>query len=134
MRKSFLVQAAILGALAVIAGAFGAHGLKSLATAGELEIFETAVRYQFLHVFALVTAGILYREFPGRWMLFSGRCFFYGILLFSGSLYLITGLELKAVSIPVLVGILTPIGGLLLIAGWILVAIALIRSGGRSSH
>ncbi|HUX85045.1 MAG TPA: DUF423 domain-containing protein [Chitinophagaceae bacterium] len=134
MRKSFLIQAAVLGALAVMAGAFGAHGLKSILSAEELSVFETAVRYQMLHVFALLAAGILYREFPGRWMVFSGRCFFYGILLFSGSLYLITGLELNAVSIPLLVGLSTPLGGLLLIAGWILLAIALGRSGAGSNR
>ena len=90
MNKSFLITAALLGALSVILGAFGAHALKSKIPADALEIFETSVRYQFYHVFALLAVGILAQYFPGNFITWSGRLFIAGIILFCGSLYLLT--------------------------------------------
>ena len=89
MHKIFLRIAAILGALSVILGAFAAHGLKQVLSADQLQVFETAVRYQFYHVFALLAAGILYAAFPGKFMKWAGYLFIAGMILFSGSLYLL---------------------------------------------
>lgn len=128
MHKFFIQSASVLGALAVTLGAFGAHALKRVAPEAVVNIFETGVRYQFYHVFALVIAGILYRDFSNKWMLWAGNFFITGILLFSGSLYILT--YLKAFARPGLdwVGIITPFGGLAFIAGWVCMFIALYKT------
>jgi uncharacterized membrane protein YgdD (TMEM256/DUF423 family) len=87
MHQGFLKTAAILGALSVALGAFAAHSLKQLLPLEILQTFETAVRYQFYHVLALLATGILYKEFPVKLMKWAGYSFAAGILLFSGSLY-----------------------------------------------
>lgn len=119
MHKGFLKTGAILGAITVALGAFGAHSLKKLVSTQALEIFETGIRYQFLHVFAIIIVGILFKEFPNKLMIWAGRLFVVGILLFSGSLFFLT--ILKGFVIPgyAWVGPITPIGGLCFIVGWI---------------
>ncbi|HVZ96552.1 MAG TPA: DUF423 domain-containing protein [Chitinophagaceae bacterium] len=118
MHKGFLKVAAVMGALTVALGAFGAHGLRGHISDFALSIFETAVRYQFYHVFALLASGILFKEFPDNLIRWSGRLFIAGIILFSGSLYLLT--YFKAAVIPGYdwIGAITPIGGISFIAGW----------------
>lgn len=125
MHTFFLKTAVLLGALSVAAGAFGAHALKQMLNDKYLAIFETAVRYQFYHVFALIAVGILFRDFPNSYLVWSGRLFCFGILIFSGSLYLMTLLEAMGQHGFKWLGAITPIGGLCLIAGWILLAIGL---------
>lgn len=127
MNRSFLVVAAVLGALSVMLGAFGAHALKSKLPVDALEIFETAVRYQFYHVFALLAAGMLAQYFPGSLITWSGRLFIAGIILFSGSLYLLTYFKAAGNQQMNWLGAITPVGGLCFIGGWILVAIAIIK-------
>ena len=119
MHKGFLQTAALLGALSVALGAFGAHGLKKIVPPETITTFETGVRYQFYHVFALLTVAILYDKFAADWMRYAGICFIIGIILFSGSLYILTAL--KATNTVGLTGIgaITPFGGLFLIAGWV---------------
>src|SRR5690625_1405723 len=117
MHKSYLIIAALFGALAVALGAFGAHGLKSVTTPDVVEIYETAVRYQFYHTFALLAVGILYIWFPGKLISLSGLFFIIGVVLFSGSLYLITFLKAADKVISPAIGVITPIGGLFFIAG-----------------
>ena len=126
MHKGFIQSAALLGALSVALGAFAAHGLKKILTADELQVFETAVRYQFYHVFALLAAGILYAAFPGRQMQWSGYLFIAGIILFSGSLYLLCYVKHNALSYE-WVGAVTPFGGLSFIAGWLMLFAAVFR-------
>ena len=123
MLTSFLRIAAILGALAVVLGAFGAHALKNIVPPRALEIFETGVRYQFYHVFALALAGILYQYFPNKFTYWSGYCFISGIILFSGSLYLLTYAAATNSTAFRWVGPVTPLGGLLFIGGWVLLAL-----------
>jgi uncharacterized membrane protein YgdD (TMEM256/DUF423 family) len=127
MNKSFLIIAALLGALSVMLGAFGAHTLKSKLPVDALEIFETAVRYQFYHVFALLAAGMLAQYFPGTLINWSGRLFIAGIILFSGSLYLLTYFKASGNQQMNWLGAITPVGGLCFIGGWILLAIAIIK-------
>lgn len=126
MHKPYLVIAALFGALAVALGAFGAHGLQKITAPEVVEIYETGVRYQFYHTFALLAVGILYIWFPGRLMSLSGLFFVIGVLLFSGSLYLITFMKIADKVVSPGIGIITPIGGLFLIAGWVLLLIALL--------
>ncbi len=119
MHKGYLKTAALLGALSVALGAFAAHTLKNMISEYALSIFETAVRYQFYHVFALLAVGILYRYFPGKLLKWSGILFILGIVLFSGSLYFLA--VIKAAVQPGFkwVGAITPLGGLCFIIGWI---------------
>ena len=107
---------ALLAAVAVICGAFGAHALKGKLQYDSMQTFETAVRYQFYHALALLAVGILYASFPGKLLQWSGYLFIAGIILFSGSLYVL------CLSYMTWVGIITPIGGLCFIIGWILLA------------
>ena len=122
MHKPFLKIAAFLGAISVILGAFGAHQLKSILSESVVIIFETAVRYMFYHVFALMTVAILYQQFPNKLLKSAGIFFIVGIILFSGSLFILTYKE--ALVLPGLkwVGPITPLGGACLIAGWICLA------------
>lgn len=126
MNTFFLKTATILGALAVILGAFGAHALKQVLNDKYLSIFETAVRYQFYHVLALLAVGILFKEFPNVYLAWSGRLFIAGILIFSGSLYLLTALEAMGQQGFKWLGAITPIGGLCLIAGWALLTFGMV--------
>ncbi|HEX5555561.1 MAG TPA: DUF423 domain-containing protein [Chitinophagaceae bacterium] len=120
MHRPYLIIAALFGALAVIIGAFGAHSVKAVVTPDVLDIYETGVKYQFYHTFALLSVGILYAWFPGKLLSLAGLFFIIGIVLFSGSLYLITALKAADKVITPAVGIITPVGGLFFIAGWIL--------------
>ena len=119
MHRLFLQAAGLLGALAVAFGAFGAHALKKIVADNVINVFETGVRYQFYHVFALGIVGILYRDFANKWMIWSGNLFIIGILLFSGSLYGLTFVKAAAKSNLDWLGAITPFGGLAFIAGWI---------------
>ena len=123
MHKGFLKLAALFGAITVILGAFGAHTLKQYLTGQSILTFETGVRYQFYHVFALIFVGILYKEFSNKSLLWAGRMFSLGILLFSGSLYFLSLVNLTANAGLRGVGAITPLGGACFIAGWILLFI-----------
>ncbi len=124
MHKTFLRTAAITGAMAVALGAFGAHGLRKILDAELLPVFETGVRYQFYHVFALLAAAILYKEYPGKRMQWAGNFFIGGMILFSGSLYLLCYVKHSQLSLN-WVGAITPFGGAAFIAGWLLLFAAI---------
>jgi len=133
MHKGFLIIASILGALSVGLGAFGAHALKQIVPEESVATFETGVRYQFYHTFALIAVGILFQPFPGKWLVWSGWLFIVGIILFSGSLYLLT--VLKGTNTVGLkgIGIITPFGGLFFIAGWICLLVGIIANSSSKS-
>ena len=128
MNKTFLITAAIFGAISVMLGAFGAHALKNKMSADAFEIFETAIKYQFYHVFALLAAGILAQAFPGGFITWSGRFFIAGILIFSGSLYLLSYFKASGNQQMNWLGAITPFGGLSFITGWIFLAVAIVKS------
>ena len=128
MNKRIIITASLLGVLAVITGAFGAHGLKSLITSAQLEVWHTAVQYNFYHVFALLFLSTFAR-FKNNTIVISFYFFVFGIVLFSGSLYLMACRDILGLN-PGLVktiGPITPIGGLLFIIGWIMLAFAALR-------
>ncbi|RYF99742.1 MAG: DUF423 domain-containing protein [Chitinophagaceae bacterium] len=127
MHKGFLVTASILGALAVALGAFGAHGLKKIVPPETVSTFETGVRYQFYHCFALFLVAILSEKFSGNWMSYAGYAFIVGIILFSGSLYLLTVLKATGTVGLSGIGAITPIGGLFMIAGWVCMLMAFLK-------
>ena len=132
MHKPFLITACTLAALAVILGAFGAHGLKQIVPPEAVSTFDTGVRYHFYHVFALIVTAMLYGQSRKGWIKFAGISFIAGIILFSGSLYLLTILKATETVGLSSIGIITPIGGLFFIAGWIALAIALSLSPWRT--
>ena len=113
---NFLFVGALSGLLSVAIGAFGAHALKSSLSGYSLSIFETANQYQFYHSLALILVAILARLQPSTKLMWSGRFFLLGTLVFSGSLYLLglTGVRW--------LGAITPIGGVCLLLGWGLLA------------
>lgn len=119
MHKPALTTGILFAALAVILGAFGAHALKQILTDVQLQTFETGVRYQFYHSFALLAAGILFGSFPNKPVKLAATFFIIGILLFSGSLYALTLLKMNGLVGLGGLGILTPVGGLFFIAGWL---------------
>ncbi|TNE50076.1 MAG: DUF423 domain-containing protein [Bacteroidetes bacterium] len=119
MTEKMIQRAAIFGALAVIIGAFGAHGLKPHLDAYQQGIFEKGVQYQFYHTLALLGAGLASRFFqPSNWLRWSSRLFQLGILCFSGSLYLLACRDLLPFPVG-WAGPVTPLGGLCFIGGWI---------------
>lgn len=120
MAKFFLAIAPILAGIAVAAGAFAAHALKSKLSESALEIFETGARYQMYHALGLLLIGILLLIAPSgqAWMTTAGFAFLAGIVLFSGSLY---GLSLTGMK---WLGPITPLGGIAFMLGWGCLAIA----------
>ena len=117
-------MAAIIGALSVALGAFGAHSLKKYLPDDALAIFETAVRYQFYHVFALLTTGIMYAYIPTAKMRWAGYLFITGILLFCCSLYFLCYIKFDRLTDWEWIGAITPIGGAAFIGGWLLLFLA----------
>ncbi|MEK1833753.1 DUF423 domain-containing protein [Pseudomonas sp. NPDC089918] len=118
MLRGFLMLAAFFGFTGVALGAFAAHGLKSRLSAEYLAIFHTGVTYQLVHTLALLGVALLATQIPGRLITWAGASFAIGILLFSGSLYLLT---ITGVS---KLGIVTPFGGLAFLVGWVCLGLA----------
>ncbi|MBC8172478.1 MAG: DUF423 domain-containing protein [Chitinophagales bacterium] len=138
MNKKIIMLASALGGLAVLLGAFGAHGLETLIEQGKLEpdritTWETAVQYHFYHTCALLILALGWNKLNERFVRYAKNCFLYGIIIFSGSLYLLTASPLLAGHELSWLGAITPIGGILFIAGWICLFIAAKRSGGEVS-
>ena len=128
MNKKIIITASLLGMLAVITGAFGAHGLKEKLAPAQLEVWHTAVQYHFYHVFALLFLSTFAR-FKNNMIITSFYFFVFGIILFSGSLYLLACRDILGLSPNLIktIGPITPIGGLLFIIGWIMLAFAALR-------
>lgn len=124
MIRIFVVAGAVLAGLGVAAGAFGAHGLEGRVTPDRLETFHTAVTYQMYHALALLIVGGLVGQGSGPLLYAAGYCFIGGILVFSGSLYV-----LVLTDTPWL-GAVTPFGGTALIIGWGVLASAVMGWGG----
>ncbi len=127
MNRNFLSVAALLGALSVGLGAFAAHKLHTMTSPDVVLIFETGVRYQFYHVFALLFVAFLSEKVNNKWMIWAGNCFIMGIILFCGSLYALTALAIAESTHRTLVGIATPIGGVFFILGWIFMYLGVTR-------
>jgi uncharacterized membrane protein YgdD (TMEM256/DUF423 family) len=118
MDRLFFSLGAASGALAVAAAAFGAHALKARLAPDLLAIFDTAARYQMTHALALLATAWAASRWPGWRTRSAGWCFVAGTLVFSGSLYALALSGIRAL------GAITPLGGVLFIAGWLLLALA----------
>ena len=122
MLKFILVFASISGILAVILGAFGAHALKAkLEAEGTLATFQTAVQYQFHHTLALLAIGMLMAKYSNTSLAYSGYSMMVGLIVFSGSLYILCFTGIKWL------GAITPIGGLAFILGWVFLLAAVLK-------
>jgi uncharacterized membrane protein YgdD (TMEM256/DUF423 family) len=120
MERTFILIAALSGFVGVALGAFGAHGLRGRLTPEMLAVFETGVRYQLVHAVALLAVAGLMDRLGGRLITAAGWLFLAGMVLFSGSLYL---LALTGITI---LGAITPLGGVAFLAGWACLAFAAI--------
>jgi uncharacterized membrane protein YgdD (TMEM256/DUF423 family) len=116
LERLFYVCAGIAGFLVVALGAFAAHGLRRHLTPDMIAVFETGVRYHAYHTLALCAAAWGHARWSGRWFAFAGWAFLAGIVVFSGSLYLL------ALSGDRWLGAVTPLGGLAFLAGWLALA------------
>jgi len=126
MYKQALTIGALMAALAVVLGAFGAHALKAILPVPQLQVFETGVRYEMYHSLALLLTGIVYMQYPVKQLRLATVFFITGITLFSGSLYAMVFMSIKGGSIGPL-GILTPIGGLFFILGWLFLSLGIVK-------
>lgn len=122
-----LFIASCLAALSVILGAFGAHALHDKLQPKLLLTFETAVRYQMYHAFAIAMCGICYHLFNHKKILLAFKFFIVGIILFSGSLYALCLLSLNYGDTFNFLGAVTPLGGLSFISGWLLLAFSMYK-------
>lgn len=116
MDRVFFIAGALSAFIAVGAGAFGAHGLKTRVSPDMLAVFEIAVRYQMFHALALLAVAWAFSRWPGALINAGGTLFIIGTLIFSGSLYVLSLTGIKWL------GAITPIGGLALLAGWLCLA------------
>lgn len=122
MIKLFLSLGSISAMLAVILGAFGAHGLKNRISTEMLEIFQTGVQYHMYHSLGLIALGILAYHMPeSSWLRWSGWMMVAGIVVFSGSLYVLSLTGARWL------GAVTPLGGVAFIVSWVLLAIAVLK-------
>lgn len=130
MNRRILITASLFGAIAVMLGAFGAHGLKKVVDAGSIEVWAKGVEYMFYHTFALLFLA----QFKGteagqrKFINLAYGFFTFGILLFSGSLYLLATRSVTNIGFVDYIGPVTPIGGLLLIFGWLSLLLAALKS------
>jgi uncharacterized membrane protein YgdD (TMEM256/DUF423 family) len=127
MHKKFAAAGAILAGLAVALGAFGAHGLKKMVPVETVATFQTGVQYQVYHALALLVAGILYEKCQQRFVRLAGIFFITGILLFSGSLYLLTVFKATETVGMGKFGLITPFGGIAFIAGWLMLCLGILK-------
>jgi uncharacterized membrane protein YgdD (TMEM256/DUF423 family) len=121
--KLFLILGGINAALVVMLGAFGAHGLKARLTAEMLAVYQTAVHYHLFHALGLLAVGLVASQIADSvWLKWSGWLMLAGIILFSGSLYVLSVSGMRWL------GMVTPFGGVAFIAAWIVFVIAVARS------
>ncbi|KAF0239418.1 MAG: hypothetical protein FD181_6 [Prolixibacteraceae bacterium] len=121
MSKSILMTSSILLAAAVAIGAFGAHGLKSHFSAEMMQIYKTGVEYHFYHALGLMLIGVVAISFPSKLLKWSAVFLAAGILLFSGSLYVLSITGIKWL------GAVTPAGGISFIVGWVLLLVVVLK-------
>ncbi len=121
--KNILIKAGIFGLIAVLGGAFGAHALKEVLTPEQLISFQTGVRYQLIHAVVLLFLFFLIGRYESKQFRIAAKLMFWGVILFSGSIYILTLKNIIGLDVLKYVGPITPIGGLLIISGWVFIVI-----------
>jgi len=127
MNRRIILTASFFGAVAVILGAFGAHSLKNVLSADQLAIWTKGIEYQFYHTFALLFLSTFAR-FRTKLVDLSYVCFTAGMVLFSGSLYLLATRDITHIGFINIIGPITPLGGLLLVSGWVLLFLGALKN------
>jgi uncharacterized membrane protein YgdD (TMEM256/DUF423 family) len=122
MERTFLFLGSLFAFLGVSLGAFAAHALEARLEPRALEVFETGARYQMIHALALLLTGLILARWPGGLGVVAGWAFVLGILIFSGSLYILALSGVRAW------GAVTPLGGVAFLVGWILLSAHILRS------
>ena len=125
MQRTFFKTAAILAMFSVMLGAFGAHVLKEYLTEQSLDSFQTATTYMMNHAIALFIVGKMYRHYKKKTMVWAGNFFVMGIIMFSGSIYLSIVLKFLGYDKITLVNLITPVGGLMFILGWLMLFVSI---------
>jgi len=125
MQRTFFRTAAMLAMISVIFGAFGAHALKEYLSEQSLASFQTATTYMMTHAIALFIVGMMYRHYKKKTMVWSGNFFVLGIIMFSGSIYLRIALLSLGFDKFAIVNIVTPVGGLMFILGWLMLFLSI---------
>ena len=129
MNKNLFITGCLFAVTAVALGALGAHALKEKLTPGQLISFETGVRYQFFHAMAILLTAANYEKFHPVFIKWAKRIFIAGIFCFSGSIYLLSMKEiLHTEGMSQILGPITPLGGVLLISGWIFLMFSVLKS------
>lgn len=123
MKKNIVVRSGILGCLAVLGGAFGAHALKEVLTSEQLISFKTGVNYQIVHAIVLLLLFLIMDKYKSKQFSIASNLIFWGVILFSGSIYLLTLKNLIGLEVLKFAGPITPIGGSLIIFGWLFIII-----------
>jgi uncharacterized membrane protein YgdD (TMEM256/DUF423 family) len=127
MTKNILIKAGIFGVMAVLFGAFGAHALKKILTPEHLASFQTGVHYQLMHAVVLLFLFLLINKFESKHFKIAANLIFWGVILFSGSIYILTLKNIIGLEVLKFAGPITPIGGLLLITGWVFIVLGGIK-------
>lgn len=119
--QTILISGAVFMALGVLLGAFGAHALKNILSPEMLAVYKTGVEYQFYHALGLLLIGLIGFHIKSKYLSWAGLFITIGIILFSGSLYVLTLSGMKAI------GAITPVGGLSFVAGWASLLIGILK-------
>ena len=122
-----IIWAGVLAVIAVSMGALGAHAIKPLLTSSSVESYLTGARYNMYHAIALLALSASSKHLSKKWVNITAYCFVIGTLLFSGSIYLLSTSAITGLTCQSFLGPITPIGGLILITGWIFVTIGAIK-------
>lgn len=127
MTNNILIKGGILGITAVIGGAFGAHALKEILTPAHLASYQTGVQYQLIHAVVLLFLFLLTLKFDNQQFKIAAHLIFWGVILFSGSIYILTLKNIIGLEALKFAGPITPLGGLLIISGWIYLTIGAVK-------
>lgn len=128
VNRFFIIWGSALAALSVALGAFGAHSLKAVLEPDQLQVFETGVKYQMYHSIALILVGLIYNKISSQTIAYAGYSFMTGIVLFSGSLYLLSLKNILGIESWKFLGPITPLGGVGFILGWVLLLLSVLKN------
>ena len=134
MPRKLFILTALSGLIAVVIGAFGAHALVDKIPAASLASYKTGVSYQFYHTLAAMLSLMIFLHQPSKYFLRAAVCFLVGVLLFSGSIYLLATRSMTGISFTNILGPMTPIGGLFFMIGWLMLIMGTFNGDISTKH